>query len=59
MKNKEIKSLGKEELQKRLKDLRLELIKSKTQKSTQGAALKTKEIKKTIARILTHINSKK
>ena len=53
MKYKEIKNLGKEELEKRLKDLKLELIKSRSQKA-QGTIVKTREIKKTIARILTH-----
>lgn len=58
LKTKEIKNLGKEELNRRLKDLKLELIKSRAQKA-QGTAMKTKEIKKAIARILTHINTQK
>jgi len=57
LKNKEIKNIGKEELNAKLKDLKLELIKSRAQKA-QGA-LNTKEIRKAIARILTHINQTK
>jgi len=56
MRKKEIKNLPKNELQKKLKDLEIELIKSRSQKTTHGASLKTKEIKRTIARILTHLN---
>ena len=57
LKNKEIKNIGKEELNAKLKDLKLELIKSKAQRA-QGTAVKTKEIKKAIARILTYLNKK-
>jgi len=56
LKNKDIKGLSKEEKSNKLKDLRFELIKAKAKKSSQGVSLKTKEIKRTIARILTHIN---
>ena len=58
LKNKEIKGMNANDLNKRLKDLKLELIKSRSQRA-QGAAIKTKEIKRAIARILTHINLKK
>ena len=58
LKNKEIKGLNADELNRKMKDLRLELIKSRSQRA-QGTAIKTKEIKKAIARILTHINLKK
>ena len=58
LKNKDIKNMGKEELNKKLQELKMELIKSRAQKA-QGASIKTKEIKRTIARILTHINIKK
>ncbi|MEM2956079.1 MAG: 50S ribosomal protein L29 [Candidatus Pacearchaeota archaeon] len=57
LKNKEIKGMTDEELNKKLKDLRLELIKNSSLKA-QGTSLKTKEIKRAIARILTHINQK-
>jgi ribosomal protein L29 len=57
LKNKDIKGMNAEELKKKLKELSLELIKSRLQRA-QGTALKTKEIKKTIARILTHENKK-
>ena len=56
IRKKEIKNFSKEESQKKLKDLQIELIKSKSQKTTHGTSLKTKEIKRTIARILTHLN---
>ncbi len=59
LKIKDVRKLNKEELEKKLKDLKLELIKSSAQKSTQGAAVKTKEIKKAIARILTHTRTLK
>jgi ribosomal protein L29 len=52
LKAKDIKSMSKEDKEKKLKELKLELIKSKG-KASQGGSLKTKEIKKTIARILT------
>jgi len=58
LKNKDIKNMNSDDLNKRLKDLKLELIKSRSQRA-QGAAIKTKEIKKAIARILTHQNLKK
>jgi len=45
---KEIKNMSKEELEAKLKDLRMELIKAKAQKGK-----KIKEIRRTISRILT------
>ena len=48
--------MSKEERLNKLKDLKLELIKARAKKSSQGVSLKTKEIKRTIARILTHIS---
>jgi len=59
LKNKDIKNLSKEELNKKLNELRLELVKGNAQKATQGTAIKTREIKRTIARIFTHLNTKK
>jgi len=59
LKYKDISKLGEEDLKKKMKDLKLELIKSNAQKSMQGAVVKTKEIKKAIARILTYIKTKK
>ena len=52
MKAKDIQKMNKEEKAKNLKDLKLELIKSKVNASKTGSS-KIKEIKKTIARILT------
>jgi ribosomal protein L29 len=48
IRNKEIRGLSKEEADNKLKDLRIELMKAKAQKGK-----KIKEIKRTIARILT------
>lgn len=52
LKSKDIKGMSKEDKQNKLKELKLELIKSKG-KSSQGGSLKTREIKRTIARLLT------
>lgn len=51
LKPKEIKAMNKEEREKKLTELEMELIKSKTSSGDKG--LKTKEIKRAIARILT------
>ena len=51
LKSKEIAKMSKEERGKKLKELRIELIKSKANASKKGS--KNKEIKKIIARILT------
>lgn len=51
MKIKDIKNMGKEDRGKKLKELRIELIKSKANAS-KGSS-KTRQIKKNIARILT------
>jgi ribosomal protein L29 len=55
-KKKEFASMNAEELQNRLNDLRLELLKANAQKSSKTAPRKVKEIKRTIARILTSLN---
>jgi len=55
----ELKALSKEELLKRLKDLELELLKERNVKqSGQGTKIRTREIKRTIARIKTFLHSK-
>jgi ribosomal protein L29 len=59
IRKKELKSLQKKELEKRLNELKIELIKAKSQKITHGTSSKTREIKRTISRILTLINSNK
>lgn len=56
IKKKELKNMEKNELIKRLEELNLELLKSKSQKASHGGPKKTKEIKKTIARINTQLN---
>lgn len=57
IRKKELKNMAKEEVQRRLHELRLELIRTKTQKSSKTAGAKTKEIKRTIARILTKLKT--
>jgi len=57
MKYKEITKMSREERERKLKDLKLELIKSKT-KATNTSGSNTREIRKTIAKILT-INASK
>jgi ribosomal protein L29 len=52
MKYKDITKMSNEEREKKLKELKIELIKSKT-KATNTAGSNTREIKKTIAKILT------
>ena len=51
LKTKEIKNMGKKDREKKLKDLKMELVKSRSGNSKAGN--KTKEIKKIIAKILT------
>jgi len=57
MKFKEIEKLGKTEIGKKLKELKLELVKSKVSASKTGNA-RTKQIRKIIARIKTLGNKK-
>ena len=52
LKSKDIGNMSKEDREKKLKELRLELVKSKVGASKTGSS-KIKEIKKIIARILT------
>ena len=59
IRKKELKGMIKDELEKKLNDLKIELIKSKSQKTSHGASMKTREIKRTIARILTIMRLKK
>jgi len=57
MKYKEIAKLNKEDREKKFKDLKIELVKSKA-KSTKAGNSSTREIKKAMARILTFNTSK-
>jgi len=52
LKNKEIKNMDPKEREKKIKELKLELVKSKANAAKSGAG-KIKEIKRTIARMLT------
>lgn len=52
LKSRDIRKMRKEERERKLKELKLELVKSKASASKTGSS-KIKEIKKTIARILT------
>ena len=55
LKTKDIKKMSKEDRNKKMEELKFELVKSKV--NAQKGSSKTKEIKKTIARILT-LNNK-
>ena len=57
LKAKDIQKMSKEEREKKIKELRLELVRSKVSASKTGSS-KIREIKKIIARILT-LNSNK
>lgn len=60
LKNRDIKNLNKDELLNKRKELELELLKIRTQKGQASTgSRKTKEIKKTIARINTQLNQLK
>lgn len=56
MKYKEITKMNNEERERKLHDLKIELLKSKTNASKTGST-NTREIKKTIAKILTFNSS--
>ena len=56
LKSKEIKNMSNEDLNKKLKDLGLESIKAA--KPSHGSSIKNKEIRRTIARILTQLKQK-
>jgi ribosomal protein L29 len=56
LKSKDIQKMGKEERMKKIEELKFELIKAKTHASKTGTS-KAKEIKRTIARILTLNNT--
>jgi ribosomal protein L29 len=56
IRKKEIKNLNKKESEERIKDLKLEILKIRSKKGQATAgSKKIKEIKKTIARINTHL----
>jgi ribosomal protein L29 len=57
MKYKEITKMNKEDREKKLRDLKVELVKSKARAAKAGSS-STKEIKKAIAKILTFNTSK-
>ena len=61
LKKRQMKELGKEDLHKRLGELRLELAKEKGQIAIGGTPTNTgkvKEIKRTIARLLTELDKR-
>ena len=59
LKNKDIRTLGEKELLEKVKELKLEMLKTNAQKATQSTSgtKRIKEIKKTIAKIKTQINT--
>ena len=58
MKFKDIQKLSENDLKKKMKELKMELVKSKTGVAKQGSS-RTKEIRKIIARIHTFNNAEK
>lgn len=52
LKSKDIEKMSEKEREEKIKELKMELIKEKIN-ATKGGKLKTKEIKRTIARLLT------
>jgi len=58
LRKKEIANMSIQELQDKLKDLRMELMKVNAQRATRQSSGKIKEIKKTIARIYTTLKKK-
>ena len=52
LKAKDISRMSKKEIEEKIKELKMELIKDKVN-SSKGGKLKTKEIKRTVARLLT------
>ncbi|MDP2925416.1 MAG: 50S ribosomal protein L29 [Nanoarchaeota archaeon] len=52
LRKKDLKKMSEKEIEENLKELRMRLIKEKVS-STKGGKIKIKEIKKTIARLLT------
>ena len=52
LKSKDIKKMSSHEIEEKIKELKMELIKEKVS-AAKGGKLKTKEIKRTIARLLT------
>jgi ribosomal protein L29 len=59
IRKKELKNMPKDELERKLKELKVELVKAKSHKTSQGTSSKAREIKRTIARILTYQNLNK
>jgi ribosomal protein L29 len=56
IKKKELKNMEEKELIKKMEELKMELLKTRSQKASHGGPKKTKEIKRTIARINTQLN---
>jgi len=57
LKNKDIQKMEEKEIKSKLKELRMEIIK-KNVTANKSSKIKTKEIKKAIARLLTLLNKK-
>lgn len=58
MKSKEIRNMTKEDIEKKIKELRLELLKERSEGGTPKNPGRMREIRKDIARLLTVINEK-
>jgi len=59
LRKREIKNMSAEELQTKLRDLKIELMKAEAKRAMHSPPGKTKEIKRTIARILTELKTHK
>lgn len=53
LKSKDISRMSEKEIDEKIKELKIELIKNQINASSKGSKLKTREIKKTIARLRT------
>jgi len=58
LRKKEIKNMAVQELQDKLKDLKMELMKLNAQRATRQSSGKIREVKRTIARIYTTLKKK-
>jgi len=58
LRKKEISKMNKEELESKLKDLKIELMRSNAQRASHQNVAKIKEMRRTVARLLTALRGK-
>jgi ribosomal protein L29 len=58
LRQKEISKMNKEELENKLKDLRIELMRNNAQRASHQNVAKIKEMRRTVARLLTALRGK-